>query len=65
MVQPIEKITYRIAEAVQATGVPRSTLYEEIRGGRLRVCKLGARTLITAEALRAWLALLEAEEGGA
>ena len=65
MISAADKVAYRINEAVAATGVPRSTLYEEIRSGRLRTRKLGARTLIMAEDLHAWLAQLESEPVGA
>lgn len=62
MQAPTEKVAYRINEAVVATGVPRSTLYEQIRSGRLRTRKLGARTLIMAADLRAWLEQLDSEQ---
>jgi excisionase family DNA binding protein len=44
-----------IAEAKLAAGVGRSTLYEAISTGRLPARKLGRRTLILADDLRAWL----------
>jgi excisionase family DNA binding protein len=50
------KLAYGIADAVQATSVGRSLLYEEIRAGKLRTFKVGARTLIAADDLTAWLA---------
>jgi excisionase family DNA binding protein len=58
--QTLAKAAYSIAEAVCVTGCGRSKLYEEIRDGRLRAIKLGARTLIPAEAISAWLASLPA-----
>lgn len=51
--QPIEKLCYRIHEAVAATGIGRSTLYELIRSGELKTRKLGALTLIEREELLA------------
>lgn len=42
----LEKLAYRIPEAVAATGISRSGIYELIKSGRLRVRKVGARTLI-------------------
>jgi excisionase family DNA binding protein len=51
-------LTYSIDEAVKATGIGRSCLYEEISGGRLRAVKRGRRTLILADDLKAWLASL-------
>ena len=50
------KLAYGIAEAVQATNVGRSRLYEEIRAGKLKTFKVGNRTLIAADDLMAWLA---------
>ena len=60
----VAKLSYRIAEAVSATGVPRSTIYSEIKAGRLKTKKLGAIQLIMAEDLRDWLSKLEADHGG-
>jgi excisionase family DNA binding protein len=49
------KLAYGIAEAVKATNVGRSFLYEEIRVGRLKSFKVGNRTLIAVEDLIAWI----------
>ena len=49
------KLAFGIAEAVQATNVGRSLLYEEIRAGKLKTFKIGNRTLIATEDLVAWL----------
>jgi excisionase family DNA binding protein len=49
------KLSYGIAEAVQATNVGRSLLYQEIRAGRLKTFKVGNRTLIATDDLTAWL----------
>jgi excisionase family DNA binding protein len=49
------KLAYGIAEAVQATNVGRSRLYQEIRAGKLKTFKVGNRTLIAAEDLIAWI----------
>ncbi|MBT5108269.1 MAG: helix-turn-helix domain-containing protein [Rhodospirillaceae bacterium] len=57
---PPVKLAYGIADAVQATSVGRSSLYEEIRAGRLKTFKIGTRTLIAAESLNAWLATHQA-----
>ncbi len=50
------KLAYGISEAVKATNVGRSRLYEEIRAGKLKTFKVGTRTLIAANELTAWLA---------
>jgi excisionase family DNA binding protein len=51
----MEKIGYSIEEAVLASSVGRSLIYEEIRAGNLRATKIGRRTVILADDLRAWL----------
>ena len=48
-----------ITAAVAATGISRSKLYEEIAAKRLRVAKVGRRTLITPAALGEWIARCE------
>lgn len=37
------------------TGFGQTTIYAEIKTGKLRARKLGARTFITIDDLRAWL----------
>lgn len=50
----------------QWAGIGRSLAYKEIEAGRLRIKKVGRRTLITLEAARAWLAdLPEGDSGNA
>ncbi len=51
----VEKIAYSIEEAAQAASLGRSSIYEEIRAHRLRAVKVGRRTIIAADDLRAWL----------
>ena len=53
-----EKLAYSIAEFSEATGLGRSFLYVEIREGRLLAQKAGARTLITSDNGKAFLANL-------
>lgn len=48
-------LTHSIAEVSKLTGIGRTTLFNAIREGRLRAVKLGNRTLIRAEDLRAFL----------
>ncbi len=50
------KIGYSIREACQASSLGRSTLYSHISAGRLRSVRVGGRTIIPAEALRALIA---------
>lgn len=44
-----------IPEAVKTSGLSRSSLYEALRKGELEARKAGRRTLITVDALRAYL----------
>lgn len=50
-----ERCAYSVASFGQSFGVGRSTIYEEIRAGRLKIRKAGARTLITHDDAMAWL----------
>lgn len=43
-----------VAEFLAAYRIGRSTLYEEIKAGRIEVRKIGKRTLIPAESARTW-----------
>lgn len=47
------KIAYTVKEAVEATGLGRTTLYQMIGEGRLKVVKIGTRTLIPRSSLEA------------
>jgi excisionase family DNA binding protein len=48
-----EKIAYTIKEAVAASGLGRTTIYELIKRGELPRAKVGARTLIRRRDLEA------------
>ena len=56
------RLALTIPEACTASGVSRTTLYEEIGAKRLRVVKVGRRTLVTVDALRDWIKLLQGGE---
>lgn len=49
------KLAYRISEAAEAVGLSRSTLYELIARKELHPFKVGNRTLIDADDLKAFL----------
>ena len=55
MVQPL---AYTIEDAVSASGIGRTKLYDAIRAGKLRARKCGRRTLIIDEDLRSFLRAL-------
>lgn len=44
-----------VAEAIQRFGIARTKLYELIREGDIEAVKLGRRTLIRAESVRAFI----------
>ena len=52
----IPKIGYSIREACQASSLGRTTIYNHIAAGRLKATRIGGRTIIPAEALRALIA---------
>jgi excisionase family DNA binding protein len=53
--QPIEPLAFSIEQACAAAGVGRSKLYLAVQSGDLRARKLGKKTLILRDDLRAWL----------
>jgi excisionase family DNA binding protein len=53
--ETLSRLAYGINQAVEATSVGRSLLYEEIKAGKLKTFKIGTRTLIAADDLNAWL----------
>ena len=56
MTKDLKRLAYSIPNASVACGIGRTTIYDAIKRGQLRVCKIGRRTLVTEEALREWLA---------
>ena len=50
------KLGYSIREACQASSLGRTTIYSHIAAGRLRVTRVGGRTIIPTENLRALIA---------
>jgi excisionase family DNA binding protein len=48
-------IAYTIQEAVKATGISRTRLYEELKAGNLVAKKIGRRTLIPRDSIETWL----------
>lgn len=55
---PHDQAAYRPTQAAQRLGISRSTLYEELRTGRLRGRKIGNATVITADEIDRYLASL-------
>jgi excisionase family DNA binding protein len=57
------QVAHSILSAARAADVGRSTITAAVATGRLPAHKLGTRTLIPAEALKAWIAALPAHKG--
>ena len=53
---------YRIPDAARLLGIGRSTVYEQLREGRLMAVHQGRACLITSTAIADYIALLEREE---
>jgi excisionase family DNA binding protein len=51
-----QKLAHGIKDALELVPIGRSFLYEEIKAGRLKIFKIGTRTLIADDDLKAWLA---------
>jgi excisionase family DNA binding protein len=51
-------LVHSIPEACSMARTGRTSMYEEIKKGKLRAIKRGRRTLILAEDLRRWLETL-------
>jgi excisionase family DNA binding protein len=50
-----DAISVTIEKACKLTNLSRATIYREIKAGTLKPRKQGARTLILADELRAWI----------
>jgi len=56
----IPKLAYTVDEVTAATGIGRSSIYEDLSAGLLKARKRGRTTIILAEDLAAWLAAMPA-----
>jgi len=56
------KFAYGLDELTELLGLGRSTLYLEVRAGRLRLSKVGRRSIVLADDLAAYLAVLKKGE---
>jgi excisionase family DNA binding protein len=56
--QPPRRLAYSIIEAAKAVGISRSSIYVEIAEGRLRVRKIGRRSVVFDADLKAWMTAL-------
>lgn len=51
--QPLPRLVYTIQEACKVSTLGRATIFNKINSGHLRVVRVGGRTLVNAESLRA------------
>jgi excisionase family DNA binding protein len=54
---------FKVSEAMEILSLSRTVIYEQMRSGRLRYVKQGRATLITENAIRNYVILLESESG--
>ncbi|WP_432249972.1 helix-turn-helix domain-containing protein [Streptomyces sanyensis] len=59
--EPPEQLLYRPEEAATVLRVGRSTVYEEIRLGRLQTVRIGRRRLVPPEYIAQYVELLKRE----
>jgi excisionase family DNA binding protein len=62
-VRVVQPLAYTIDDAVLASGIGRTKIYDAIRAGKLRAKKCGRRTIILEEDLRAFLGSLPESRG--
>lgn len=57
----MNKLEYRVPEAVEVSGIGKTTLYELIKQGKIEAVRVGRRRLVLASSLAAYLEGLRAE----
>jgi excisionase family DNA binding protein len=63
-VQSALDVALTVEEAAKAAGVGRTTIFFELRNGRLKARKVGRRTVIAVADLHAWLEALPRSRSG-
>lgn len=63
--RPLPTLAYSIAQLCIAASVSRSTVYSEVAAGRLRIAKIGRRSVILAAEADRWLAALAGGDASA
>jgi excisionase family DNA binding protein len=57
----VQRVLWRVPEAMQLLSMSRSVIYEQIRSGRLRTVRQGRTRLVPDSAITEYVALLERE----
>lgn len=58
---PPDKLAFEVNEFCRLYSIGRTTFYEQIKAGHLKVRKVGTKTLVLAEDAQSWLAGLPTE----
>ncbi len=61
----VAPLAYTIDQIVELVPIGRTSIFAEIKSGRLEARKIGKRTIITAQALRTYLENLPKREAAA
>lgn len=56
-----EKILYSVNDALSALSISRAKFYAEAKAGKIRLRKIGVKTVVSAEDIRAYVASLPTE----
>jgi len=59
----LKKPVYSLQELLQNQPLGRSSIYKEIKSGRLRATKAGRRTIFLADDIVEWLEALQRDAG--
>ena len=62
---PVRRMAHTVPEAMYALNLSRTTLYAEIKAGRLRSFQVGNKRLFTDAALNEYIAARESESAAA
>lgn len=55
-----QPLAFTVPEAARLLSISRTTAYDLAKAGKLRLCKIGTRTVITGNELRRFVAEVEA-----
>lgn len=60
-----DRLAYTVVELAEAAGLGRTTIYREAKAGRLRLTKIGKRSIITVAEAKRWMAAVAGIPGKA
>ncbi len=56
-----ERLGFTVEQFAEAHGIGRTLVYAEAKAGRLKLAKVGRRSIVTVEAAASWRRLLDGE----